>query len=33
MHEADDISLEIEEQNVSSNIKEQLEEYNIYINF
>ena len=33
MHEADDISLEIEEQNVSSNIKEQLEQYNIYINF
>ncbi|MBD22292.1 MAG: hypothetical protein CL572_01335 [Alphaproteobacteria bacterium] len=33
MQEADDISLEIEEEEFSSNIKDQLDQYNIYINF
>jgi len=33
MQEADDISYEIEGENVSADIKEQLDQYNIYINF
>ena len=33
MQEADNISLEIEEEEPSSNLKEQLDQYNIYINF
>ena len=33
MQEADNISLEIEEEEASSNLKEQLDQYNIYINF
>lgn len=33
MQEADNISLEIEEEEASLNLKEQLDQYNIYINF
>ena len=33
MEEADNISLEIEEEEASSNLQEQLDQYNIYINF
>ena len=33
MQEADNISLEIEETETSSEIKEQIDQYNIYINF
>ena len=33
MQEADNVSFEIEEKEVSKEIKEQLDQYNIYINF
>ena len=33
MQEGDNISLEIEETETSSEIKEQIDQYNIYINF